>query len=131
MTIDSYAFNGCSNLISIDIPNGVTNIGYSAFYNCSSLTSITIPNGVTSIGNNAFSGCGSLRTITIPNSVTSIGNYAFEYCSSLTIYCEVSTKPNGWFSSWNGETSVYWYRETQPTEEGNYWHYVDGVATKW
>ena len=36
------------------IPDGVTEIGYSAFKGCSSLTSMVIPKGVTKIGNNAF-----------------------------------------------------------------------------
>ncbi len=25
----------------------------------------------------------------------------------------------------------YYYSETQPTEPGNYWHYVDGKPTPW
>ena len=25
----------------------------------------------------------------------------------------------------------YFYSENEPTTEGNYWRYVDGVATKW
>ena len=25
----------------------------------------------------------------------------------------------------------YFYSEEAPTEEGNYWHYVDGVETIW
>ncbi len=61
--IDSYAFNGCSSLQSITIPNSVTIIGSSAFKNCSSLESITIGNSVTSIGNQAFYGCSKLASI--------------------------------------------------------------------
>ncbi len=78
------AFNGCSSLTSINIPNGVTSIGVSAFNGCSGLTSITIPSSVTSIGMNAFSGCSGLTSITIPNGVTSIESSAFSGCSSLT-----------------------------------------------
>lgn len=54
-----------------------------AFNNCSSLTAITIPNTVTEIENNAFYNCNSLATVTIPNSVTSIGSWAFSGCNNL------------------------------------------------
>ena len=75
--IAEYAFNDCSVLTSVTIPNSVTSIGEWAFYKCSSLTSVTIPNSVTSIGSWAFAGCSSLTSVTIPNSVKEIGDYAF------------------------------------------------------
>ena len=77
-------FSGCSGLTSVTIGNGLTGICVGAFSNCSSLTSIIIPNSVTSILSNAFIGCSSLTSIIIPNSVTIIGSDAFNYCSSLT-----------------------------------------------
>ena len=102
------AFNNCTSLTSITIPDSVTSIGYLAFKGCtlletvtfgensqltsigdhafdgcSSLTSITIPDSVTSIDRNAFYGCSMLASITIPSSVTSIGDSAFHGCSSL------------------------------------------------
>ena len=83
-SIGSYAFYGCSGLLSITIPDSVTSIGRWAFSGCSGLTSITIPDSVTSIGDVAFIGCSGLTSITIPDSVTSIGNRVFYDCSGLT-----------------------------------------------
>ena len=48
------AFEGCSSLTSITIPDSITNISYSAFNGCSSLRSITIPDSVTNIATGAF-----------------------------------------------------------------------------
>ena len=64
--------------------SGVTSIGGYAFEGCSALTQVTIPNSVTSIGSEAFYGCSALTQVTIPNSVTSIGYAAFRYCRALT-----------------------------------------------
>ena len=82
--IDASAFEDCTYITSITIPDSVTSIGEYAFYNCRGLTSIEIPDSVTRIEMSAFDGCVSLTSIEIPNSVTSIGDYAFYDCSSLT-----------------------------------------------
>ena len=82
-SIGDYAFDGCTGLTSVTIPNSVTSIGVWAFFNCTGLTSVTIPNSVTSIGNEAFYYCSGLTSVTIPNSVTSIGWSAFRDCSGL------------------------------------------------
>ena len=100
-SIGEKAFEDCTSLTSIEIPNSVTSIGGYAFSYCASLQSIVIPNSVTSIGEFAFEGCDKLTSVVIPNSVTSIAYRAFGGCSSLTIYCEVESKPSGWNSSWN------------------------------
>ena len=83
-SIGRYAFNYCSGVTSVTIPNSVTSIGEYAFYNCSGLTSVSIGSGVTSIDQVAFAHCSGLTTITIPESVTSIYGNAFTNCSGLT-----------------------------------------------
>ena len=82
-SIGEGAFQYCSGLTSVTIPNSVTSIGKSAFYHCAGLTSITIGNSVTSIEDYAFSYCSEISSFSIPNSVTSIGNLVFYGCSSL------------------------------------------------
>ena len=54
----------------------VVGIGDEAFEKCTGLTSVTIPNSVTSIGNYAFSGCSSLTSVSVP-SRTEIDTPAF------------------------------------------------------
>lgn len=78
------AFNECSSLTNIILPNGVTAIGDYSFLSCRSLSNISIPNSVTAIGSYSFAGC-SLTNITIPNSVTSIGESAFTCCPLIEI----------------------------------------------
>ena len=82
--IGDKAFSGCEGLTSITIPNSVTKISTYAFINCTSLSSINIPNNVTEIGKEAFEGCTGLTSINIPNNVTKIGSGAFIGCTGLT-----------------------------------------------
>ena len=94
-SIGKSAFNECSDLTSVTIPNSVTEIGWYAFEYCSSLTSVTIPNSVTSLGGEAFRGCSSLTSVTIPNSVDCIDKEAFYGCSSLTKIIDLRPFPQG------------------------------------
>ena len=64
-SIGSYAFDDCSGLTSVTIPDSVKSIGTYAFCNCSGLTSVTIPDSVTSIGEYAFSNCSGLKEVLI------------------------------------------------------------------
>ena len=75
--IGKYAFEGCTSLTSIEIPNSVTSIGEYAFYGCTSLTSVEIPNSVTSIVEGAFYGCESIEAVYIAD-LGSWCNISFE-----------------------------------------------------
>ena len=83
-SISNYAFDRCTSITSVTLPNSITSIGNRAFMDCSSLTSINLPNSITSIVYGAFEGCSSLTSVTVPNSVTMIDNKTFYGCSSLT-----------------------------------------------
>ena len=104
--IGDYAFSGCTELISVNIPNSVISIGKYAFVGCTGLNSVTIPNSVTSIGDYAFAGCSSLTSVTIPNSVTDIGGYAFHDVLNIVYYGSATGSPwgarflNGYVVGW-------------------------------
>ncbi len=82
--IENAAFARCNNLKSITIPDSVTIIGTAAFVDCYNLSNVTLGNSVENIGESAFSGCSNLINITIPDSVTTIDMDAFLSCDSLT-----------------------------------------------
>ena len=100
-TIGQYAFAWNQNLVSIDIPDTVTDLGngYPVFYRCDAITSLNIPDSVESCPNflacfglkyirlsenpkftyigSAFIGCNSLTTLTIPANIQTISSNAF------------------------------------------------------
>ena len=61
--IDDYAFFGCLELISIDIPDNVLTIGEHAFNSCSRLISVKIGSGVTEIKEQAFVRCFKIMEV--------------------------------------------------------------------
>ena len=69
-SIKDQAFDHCSNLTSVAIPNSVISIGSWAFYYCSSLTELTIPKSVISIGKSAFYGCDGITSLVIEDGAT-------------------------------------------------------------
>lgn len=79
--IAAYAFDGCSNLACIDIPNSVTSIGEYAFRGCTGLTSIDIPNSVTNIGQNAFSDTAWENNQ--PDGIVYAGKIAYKYKGTM------------------------------------------------
>ena len=84
--IDNGAFNSCTHLDSIIVPNSVQYIGRMAFcYNYSgSNKKIRLPEGIDTIRYQTFFGCTGLEEVNIPSSVVYIDSAAFHECWELT-----------------------------------------------
>lgn len=135
--LERYAFQKCTSLESVTIPTGLEMIGGAAFYGCTSLVNVTIPDSVTYFEASVFNGCTALESIIIPASVTKIDIWAFKDCSSLESiffmhseeqFASITIDPEYAYLS---NAKAYCYLETEPTQYGNYWHYVDGIPTPW
>lgn len=82
-TIPQKAFESCTNLWKIKLPESITSIESDAFYKCSSLSNIKIPTNVISIGHGAFEQCNKLQKVTFNKNLEVIGSDAFYYCTML------------------------------------------------
>ena len=105
-SIGYYAFNGCINLSTINLPDSLVSIEAGAFYNCpltgecltlpdrlevveesafsgTRYESIVVPDSVQSIKDLAFDTCVNLHSIELPSGLMEIGESAFRYCYNL------------------------------------------------
>jgi hypothetical protein len=131
-SINWHAFQDCTSLTSVNIPDGVTSIGEDAFKNTGIYNNAPsgiyyvdgwacgykgdMPSGefvlaqnTRGIGSKLFYQCTGLTSVTIPESVTSIGNSAFSGCTgltSVTIPYNVTNIGNSAFYGCSGLTSV-------------------------
>ena len=85
-SIGNYAFEYCSGLTSVTIPESVTSIGSNAFYDCHGLTSVTIGGSVTSIGGSAFESCIGLTQVIFSGTIEQWCNISFSNFSSNPLY---------------------------------------------
>ena len=94
--IGNIAFQGCSNLQTITIPSTVTIIGYRAFYNCTNPNlQIIIPNSVTEIEGEAFRNC-NLSMLRLENGSEQLKFIGYSYQYGLYTYdwfknCQIKT----------------------------------------
>lgn len=141
--IGEYAFHQCTGLTEITVAEG--NTKYSAAGNCliekdtntlivgSNNSVIPTDGSVTKIGSHAFEYRRGLTSIVIPDCVTEIGDLAFFGCEGLTSVFYPASKPKIRSLAFDGcyKAKYYNFSETEPTSEGNWWHFVDGVPTPW
>ncbi|MBR6028255.1 MAG: leucine-rich repeat domain-containing protein [Clostridia bacterium] len=111
--IGNYAFENLNSVKEVKLPGSIKMIGEEqggiVFAGCSSLERINLPEGLTSIGWRSFGGCTSLKEISLPQSLITLGSEAFANCRNLT---EVALPDNlkvlreGVFSGCTSLTSV-------------------------
>lgn len=77
------AFSGCTGLVTITVPAGITVLSDKLFQGCSSLAGVTYAGRVTEIGKYAYAQCTKLTELQIIDSVSVIGDYAFSGCTSV------------------------------------------------
>jgi hypothetical protein len=87
------AFEDCTSLKSIVLPEGLDSIGGGAFKGCTNLITITLPSSLVRIGQGeygeygeygVFEGCTSLKSINLSDGISSITRASFKGCTSLT-----------------------------------------------
>ena len=77
------AFEECSGLKKISIPENVKTIGNFAFCDCTGLTEVTLNKGIIEIGTGAFMRCSGVKSIIVPEGVSKMSNRVFEGCTGL------------------------------------------------
>lgn len=141
ISIGDHAFGKCSSLVYNEYDNGYylgneTN-PYLWFIQAKSkdIKSCEVHSDTEHIVPSAFEECKEIRKLILHDHLLSIGASIFtiDY-SKVEIYYDGT--PTKWSSLTTGDndlfsSTIYYYSEIKPTEEGNYWHYMDGVVTKW
>ena len=99
-------FMRCYGLENIDIPDTVTTIGENAFKLCTSLENVKMYNSIDEINGRAFAGCTSLKSVSLPDSITGIGTEIFSGCTSLSSVKLPNKRVNIMSSTFEGCTSL-------------------------
>lgn len=94
--IGESAFAGCSQLTHLSFPDSIKYLEICVCYGCEKLCSLHLPSGIQGIGRSAFNGCKSLEEFVVPDSVKEIDGMVFKNCSNLKkIYWGKSVKKVG------------------------------------
>ena len=111
-----YAFINCSQLISVNLEKDsqLKEIPW-VFSYCTKLESLTLSKHITEINENVFEQCTNFNTVYYQGTEEEWNNVFINTQNTTKRYFTNATK--------------YFYSETQPTGEGNYWHYdTDGIT---
>ena len=84
------AFFKNGSLVTVKLPESMTEVGEDIFADCKTLRGVKLPEGVAHIEGAAFQGCNILEKLNFPAKLTSVGDNAFRSCLSL----ELDNLPN-------------------------------------
>ena len=137
--IEAHAFYDCPNLKNVifeDAEKGWLTVKSSAFENCKSLVSVTFSSAISVIDNTAFWGCSSLSSVVLNKTAFAMPASLFVYCPLESVYYMGTEADWESIAVIEGNPTIaaakrYYYSETVPEKEGNFWHYVDGTPTIW
>lgn len=104
-SIASNAFEDCSNLKTISLTDKITNLGEYAFKNCSTLEEVLLPTSLTSLKDYTFYKCTKLNKVSIGAAVTSASEYAFDGCSALNEIVVDENNPS--YSNYNTDRILF------------------------
>ena len=78
-------FSRCKHLASVVFSehSNITNIGLAAFQGCSALTSITLPDKLEVIERLTFTHCSGLERVVFNKNLKTIGKWVFQHCYAL------------------------------------------------
>ena len=82
--IGNKAFDGCADITSVAVHDGITKIGVKAFQNCTNMTAVSLPDSISYMGTYTFSGCTSLTKARIPENTAKLPSRTFKNCSKLS-----------------------------------------------
>ncbi|MBQ7500264.1 MAG: leucine-rich repeat protein [Clostridia bacterium] len=77
--IGEFTFADCRSMKKIVLPDGLKKIGMYAFDKCTALEEINLPEGLTEIADGTFRECKKLSSVTLPEGIRRIGSAAFYY----------------------------------------------------
>ena len=147
--IGDSAFYGSYSIQELILPDSVTSLGKHAFINCSGLQTLRlssnlteledemlsfvylefleVPEGITKVGDACFRTV-TLRRIILPSTLTELGDNIMQSLVEAVFFRGTAEQcPQALLDQLQElNVPIYYLSETEPADEGNYWHYVDG-----
>ena len=133
-------FENCNLLTDITLSNSIIALGDDSpgsygtnwLLKGTAVTFLEVPEGIKRIRANVFAD-SLLESIVLPSTLETIAQ-CFDNCPLKKVFYRGTAEqcPQTLLDQVaTTEATIYYLSETEPTEEGNFWHYVDGKPVIW